>query len=92
MSKRFGHRAGLAQIAADRRRPNCIGLPAHPFYGLANGGSGVIVCFPAAQQIEHLLHHLGFAIGLERLLMQLLGMRNLRLATLFPRDRSRLVP
>jgi nondiscriminating aspartyl-tRNA synthetase len=36
--------------------------------------------------------HGGFAIGLERLLMQLLGMENVRLATLFPRDRSRLVP
>ncbi|MCB9419164.1 MAG: aspartate--tRNA(Asn) ligase [Ardenticatenaceae bacterium] len=36
--------------------------------------------------------HGGFAIGLERLLMQLLGLPNLRLATLFPRDMSRLVP
>jgi nondiscriminating aspartyl-tRNA synthetase len=36
--------------------------------------------------------HGGFAIGLERLLMQLLEVGNLRLATLFPRDRSRLVP
>jgi len=36
--------------------------------------------------------HGGFAIGLERLLMQLLGLPNLRLTTLFPRDLSRLVP
>jgi nondiscriminating aspartyl-tRNA synthetase len=36
--------------------------------------------------------HGGFAIGLERLLMQLLGLPNLRLATLFPRDQKRLVP
>lgn len=36
--------------------------------------------------------HGGFAIGLERLLMQLLGLPNLRLATLFPRDLSRLTP
>ncbi len=36
--------------------------------------------------------HGGFAIGLERLLMQLLGLSNLRLATLFPRDMSRLTP
>ena len=36
--------------------------------------------------------HGGFAIGLERLLMQLLGLPNLRLATLFPRDMSRLTP
>ena len=36
--------------------------------------------------------HGGFAIGLERLLMQLLGLPNLRLATLFPRDIGRLTP
>lgn len=36
--------------------------------------------------------HGGFAIGLERLLMQLLDLPNLRLATLFPRDLQRLAP
>lgn len=36
--------------------------------------------------------HGGFAIGLERLLMQLTGADNLRLTTLFPRDLSRLTP
>jgi nondiscriminating aspartyl-tRNA synthetase len=36
--------------------------------------------------------HGGFAIGLERLLMQLLGASNLRLTTLFPRDIARLSP
>ncbi len=36
--------------------------------------------------------HGGFAIGLERLLMQLLGLQNLKLATLFPRDMTRLTP
>ena len=36
--------------------------------------------------------HGGFAIGLERFLMQLLGLQNIRLATLFPRDLSRLTP
>jgi len=36
--------------------------------------------------------HGGFAIGLERLLMQLLGLPNLRLTTLFPRDMTRLTP
>jgi nondiscriminating aspartyl-tRNA synthetase len=36
--------------------------------------------------------HGGFAIGLERLLMQLLGLQNLKLATLFPRDMVRLTP
>jgi len=36
--------------------------------------------------------HGGFAIGLERLLMQLLGIDNIRMVTLFPRDMSRLTP
>lgn len=36
--------------------------------------------------------HGGFAIGLERLLMQLLDLPNLRLATLFPRDMTRVTP
>jgi nondiscriminating aspartyl-tRNA synthetase len=36
--------------------------------------------------------HGGFAIGLERLLMQLTGLQNIKLATLFPRDLHRLAP
>lgn len=36
--------------------------------------------------------HGGFAIGLERLLMQLTGAPNLRMTTLFPRDLNRLTP
>src|SRR5579883_1631455 len=36
--------------------------------------------------------HGGFAIGLERLLMQLTGVPNIRLATTFPRDLARLTP
>lgn len=36
--------------------------------------------------------HGGFAIGLERLLMQLTGVPNIRLVTLFPRDLDRLTP
>jgi nondiscriminating aspartyl-tRNA synthetase len=36
--------------------------------------------------------HGGFAIGLERFIMQLLGLDNIRLATLFPRDMHRLTP
>jgi len=36
--------------------------------------------------------HGGFAIGLERWLMQLLGLPNIRLAVLFPRDLTRLSP
>jgi nondiscriminating aspartyl-tRNA synthetase len=34
----------------------------------------------------------GFAIGLERLLMQLTGTPNIKLATTFPRDLNRLTP
>lgn len=36
--------------------------------------------------------HGGFAIGLERFVMQLLNLDNIRLATLFPRDMHRLTP
>ncbi len=36
--------------------------------------------------------HGGFAIGSERLLMQLVGATNLRMTTLFPRDINRLTP
>ena len=36
--------------------------------------------------------HGGFAIGLERFVMQLLDLPNIRLATLFPRDLARLSP
>ena len=36
--------------------------------------------------------HGGFAIGLERFLMQLLGLTNIRETTLFPRDLTRLLP
>ncbi len=36
--------------------------------------------------------HGGFAIGLERLLMQLTGVPNIKLATTFPRDINRLEP
>ncbi|MBI2578083.1 MAG: aspartate--tRNA(Asn) ligase [Candidatus Aenigmarchaeota archaeon] len=36
--------------------------------------------------------HGGFALGIERLTMQLLGLKNVREAVLFPRDVNRLVP
>ncbi len=36
--------------------------------------------------------HGGFALGIERLTMQILGLENIREATLFPRDMERLVP
>lgn len=51
---------------------------------------------PFAGYLEAFRHgmppHGGFAIGLERLLMQLLGAPNIRLTTLFPRDLHRLTP
>jgi nondiscriminating aspartyl-tRNA synthetase len=36
--------------------------------------------------------HGGLAIGLERLTSQILGLRNVREATLYPRDRYRITP
>ncbi len=36
--------------------------------------------------------HGGWAIGLERVVMILLGLQNIREATLFPRDRTRIIP
>ena len=36
--------------------------------------------------------HGGLAIGAERLAMQLLGLPNVREASFFPRDRTRIVP
>ena len=36
--------------------------------------------------------HAGWAIGLDRLVMMLTGMRNIREVVLFPRDRFRLTP
>jgi nondiscriminating aspartyl-tRNA synthetase len=51
---------------------------------------------PFAQYLEAFRYGMppegGFAIGLERFLMQLLGLPNVRLATLFPRDLTRLTP
>jgi aspartyl-tRNA synthetase len=37
-------------------------------------------------------NHAGWGIGVERLTMQILGLKNIREATLFPRDRDRLTP
>jgi nondiscriminating aspartyl-tRNA synthetase len=51
---------------------------------------------PFATYFEAFKHgmppHGGFAIGLERFLMQMLRLDNVRLATLFPRDMNRLTP
>lgn len=51
---------------------------------------------PFATYLEAFRHgmppHGGFAIGLERLLMQLLTAQNIRQVTLFPRDQKRLTP
>jgi nondiscriminating aspartyl-tRNA synthetase len=54
----------------------------------------------SAEPVQHYLEafrhgmppHGGFAIGLERFAMQLTALPNLRLATLFPRDLTRLAP
>ncbi|MCA1725228.1 MAG: aspartate--tRNA(Asn) ligase [Thermomicrobia bacterium] len=42
--------------------------------------------------IKRPFYTMGFAIGLERLVMQLIGARNVRETTLFPRDIHRLTP
>ena len=51
---------------------------------------------PIAAYLDAFRHgmppHGGFAIGLERFLMQLLDLPNIRLAVLFPRDLTRLSP
>ena len=51
---------------------------------------------PLAAYLEVFKHgmppHGGFAIGLERFLMQLTGLGNIRQAVLFPRDLTRLTP
>ncbi|HDG61757.1 MAG TPA: hypothetical protein ENG15_02000, partial [Thermotoga sp.] len=36
--------------------------------------------------------HAGFGLGIERLLMTMLNIENIREVILFPRDRRRLVP
>lgn len=36
--------------------------------------------------------HGGLAIGLERITAQILGLSNIREASIFPRDRNRLIP
>lgn len=51
---------------------------------------------PFASYLETFRHgmptHGGFAMGLERWVAQLAGVSNVRLTTLFPRDRTRLAP
>ncbi|MGH2603082.1 MAG: amino acid--tRNA ligase-related protein, partial [Dehalococcoidia bacterium] len=51
---------------------------------------------PFADYLEAFRHgmppHGGFAIGLERFAAQLLGLPNVRLASLFPRDLGRVAP
>jgi len=36
--------------------------------------------------------HAGWGLGAERLIMAMLNLKNIREASLFPRDRQRLVP
>ncbi|HEY7908390.1 MAG TPA: aspartate--tRNA(Asn) ligase [Thermomicrobiales bacterium] len=57
-----------------------FGVPPEPF-------GGYLEAFRAGMP-----PHGGFAIGLERLVMQLIGARNIRETTLFPRDLHRLTP
>jgi nondiscriminating aspartyl-tRNA synthetase len=51
---------------------------------------------PFAGYLEAFRHgmppHGGFALGLERLVMQLCGIPNVRMIALFPRDLNRLTP
>ncbi len=68
-------------------RPGCL-RNALARRGLAAAGLGsYLAAFDAGMP-----PHGGFAIGLERLTAQLLGIRNVRRASLFPRDRGRLEP
>lgn len=48
---------------------------------------GYLACFK-----HGMCPHGGMGMGLERLLMQMLGLSNVKEASLFPRDRGRLVP
>ena len=50
-----------------------------------------ISCTPIGSPLESTPHG-GLGIGMERLTMKLLGEENVREATLFPRDLSRLEP
>jgi nondiscriminating aspartyl-tRNA synthetase len=70
-------------------------LHRHASYLEALAARGMTV-EPIAAYLEAFRHgmppHGGFAIGLERFLMQLLDLPNIRLAVLFPRDLTRLSP
>ena len=67
----------------------------HADYLAAMAAHG-IATEPFAEYLKVFRHgmppHGGFAIGAERFVMQLLGLPNLRLAALFPRDLGRLAP
>jgi nondiscriminating aspartyl-tRNA synthetase len=70
-------------------------LHRYPDYLTALAAAGLPV-EPFATYLEAFRYgmppHGGFAIGLERFLMQLLGLANVRLAATFPRDLGRLTP
>lgn len=70
-------------------------LHRHADYLEALGARGMTPA-PIAAYLDAFRHgmppHGGFAIGLERFLMQLLDLANIRLAVLFPRDLTRLSP
>ena len=52
----------------------------------------LLLGFAACSTWRGMPTHGGFGMGLERLLMQLAGLTNLRETTLFPRDLERLAP
>jgi nondiscriminating aspartyl-tRNA synthetase len=70
-------------------------LHRHADYLAALAARGMTTA-PIAAYLEAFRHgmppHGGFAIGLERFVMQLLELPNIRLAVLFPRDLTRLSP
>jgi nondiscriminating aspartyl-tRNA synthetase len=70
-------------------------LHTHAAYDAALAARGMSPA-PIAAYLTAFRHgmppHGGFAIGLERFLMQLLDLPNIRLAVLFPRDLTRLSP
>jgi len=60
---------------------------------LSAGGLGPAVYEGYLECFKHgMCPHGGMGMGIERMLMQMLGLGNIKEACLFPRDRSRLVP
>jgi nondiscriminating aspartyl-tRNA synthetase len=68
----------------------------HPDYVAALAARGETDLSPYAGYLDAMRHgmppHGGFAFGLERFLMRLLDLPNVRMAALFPRDLNRIAP